>query len=476
MVRGCALLGILFVNVLAFGLPIALYAAGPQEGASQADVAGWAFIRVGFQYKFIAIFSMLFGVGLAVQAGRAMQRGASFAPVYLRRVGLLALIGFLHASFLWFGDILFVYAILGVGLLLVSRMAGTALVQLGAVLLIVGTLWTAGCIAGGQYMQHATGGAPGTVAGTGVPAVAPADASDAVIETGTDGAAATDQTAIDSARESANEAGTDSAAAGEPAVDVAPVADRGRDGVPVEPTGLPITAGEVMETLNAVQWEFGAPAWNAAETDAYRHGTWGAVMVFRAIAWGFIILSTVVSGLGVQLFGYFCLGAGLLRTGFFDPERPRRAAVFAMVGLPLGLAAEGAGIALLLGGGSPGAIAIGDFLHSLFSPVAALGWLGLITWLVSTGRSRLWDAPLAAAGRMALTVYLGETLLCTAYFYWWGMGRFAEHGYAELVGIAVIVYAVLVVFAMVWLRFFRMGPMEWLWRSATYGRWQALRR
>lgn len=411
VMRGCALLGILFVNMLAFGLPIALYAGKPREGADTLDVAGWAFIRVGFQFKFIAIFSMLFGVGLAVQAFRAMQRGTNFTPVYLRRIGLLALIGLVHASVFWFGDILFVYAVVGVALLFVSRWSGKALLQMGAALLIAGTLWSASCIAGGQYMESA---------------FAPA---------ATESASATD--------------------------------------TPTEPLDRARTPSETLEALNSVEWAFGAAEWNAAEIDAYRHGPIGSVMIFRGMAWFFIVISTIFSGLGVQLFGYFCLGAGLLRTGFFDPERPERAARFAMIGLPLGLGAEIGGTALVLTGGAE-SVAIGDFLHSMMSPVAALGWLGLITWLVSTGRSRGWDGLFAAAGRMALTVYLGETVISTAIFYWWGFGRFGQHGYAELVGMAIGVYLVLAIFAALWLTRFRMGPMEWLWRSATYGRWQPL--
>lgn len=71
--------------------------------------------------KFITLFSFLFGLGFAVQMGRAEQRGASIVPLYLRRVGVLLAIGLAHGWLLWFGDILSTYAVLGFTLLLVFR-------------------------------------------------------------------------------------------------------------------------------------------------------------------------------------------------------------------------------------------------------------------------------------------------------------------------------------------------------------------
>ena len=84
--------------------------------------------------------------------------------------------------------------------------------------------------------------------------------------------------------------------------------------------------------------------------------------------------------------------------------------------------------------------------------------------------------PLQAVGRMAFTNYILETVLCTAIFYGHGLGLF---GRIDRVGQLVIVlgiWAPLLVTSSLWLRAFRFGPLEWLWRTLTYGRAPAMRK
>jgi uncharacterized protein len=75
---------------------------------------------------------------------------------------------------------------------------------------------------------------------------------------------------------------------------------------------------------------------------------------------------------------------------------------------------------------------------------------------------------LERAGRMSFTVYLGESLVCTALSYWWGLAWFGTLGDAEAAGTVFLVWLGLVLFATAWLGVFRVGPFEWLWRLATY--------
>ncbi len=84
--------------------------------------------------------------------------------------------------------------------------------------------------------------------------------------------------------------------------------------------------------------------------------------------------------------------------------------------------------------------------------------------------------PFAAVGRMALTNYLMQSIVCTAIFYGFGLGLFGT--FSPLAGLllALAIYAVQVVMSGIWSRIFRFGPAEWLWRSATYGRLQPLLR
>jgi uncharacterized protein len=81
----------------------------------------------------------------------------------------------------------------------------------------------------------------------------------------------------------------------------------------------------------------------------------------------------------------------------------------------------------------------------------------------------------AAAGRMALTNYLLQAIICTTIFYGHGLGLF---GQVERTGQILIVFGVWIIqlwVSPVWLRYFRFGPAEWIWRSLTYWRLQPVR-
>ena len=81
----------------------------------------------------------------------------------------------------------------------------------------------------------------------------------------------------------------------------------------------------------------------------------------------------------------------------------------------------------------------------------------------------------APAGRMPLTTYVTQSLAATFVFYGWGLGWAGSVGIAGTVGIAVAIFAVEVVLAHLWLRHFRFGPLEWLWRTAVYAKPQPRR-
>ena len=104
-IRGCAILGILLLNIVGFGLPSAAYLnpAGVKPPFLMLDRA----IMDGLaQLKFLTLFALLFGAGLALQVPRGSRWISS-------RLTLLVFIGFIHAVFLWEGDILLDYGLIG---------------------------------------------------------------------------------------------------------------------------------------------------------------------------------------------------------------------------------------------------------------------------------------------------------------------------------------------------------------------------
>jgi uncharacterized protein len=78
--------------------------------------------------------------------------------------------------------------------------------------------------------------------------------------------------------------------------------------------------------------------------------------------------------------------------------------------------------------------------------------------------------PLAALGRMTLTTYLVQSLICTTLFYHWGLGLMGKTNYTGMLVVAMILFSLQIVFSSWWLKRNRFGPMEWLWRSLAYGK------
>jgi uncharacterized protein len=121
VLRGFALFGILLVNFQWFVRPIQAIALGAEPGLGGADLLVDWLIRALAEGKFYALFSMLFGAGFALMAGRAEQRHARFWGLYLRRLFLLMLFGAGHMLLVWAGDILLVYSLCGFFMVLLFR-------------------------------------------------------------------------------------------------------------------------------------------------------------------------------------------------------------------------------------------------------------------------------------------------------------------------------------------------------------------
>ncbi len=84
--------------------------------------------------------------------------------------------------------------------------------------------------------------------------------------------------------------------------------------------------------------------------------------------------------------------------------------------------------------------------------------------------------PLAALGRMTLTNYLLLSVIITTLYLDYGVGIYPEIDIVGGLGLAILTFVLLMYFSLAWLKRFRFGPAEWLWRSMTYGEWQSLRR
>ena len=79
-------------------------------------------------------------------------------------------------------------------------------------------------------------------------------------------------------------------------------------------------------------------------------------------------------------------------------------------------------------------------------------------------------------GQMAFTNYLAQSLMCGLFFYGVGFGYFGKLQIYEMYYVVAAVWVIEIIWSHLWLRYFRFGPMEWLWRSLTYWKWQPIRK
>ena len=104
------------------------------------------------------------------------------------------------------------------------------------------------------------------------------------------------------------------------------------------------------------------------------------------------------------------------------------------------------------------------------------GYLGVVMLFCQSSGFDGVKRAFASVGRLALTNYLLQTLLCTWIFYGHGLGWFQETSRIWQMAIVGLVWAFQFVFSSYWLREFRFGPFEWLWRSLTYWKVQPILR
>ena len=176
--------------------------------------------------------------------------------------------------------------------------------------------------------------------------------------------------------------------------------------------------------------------------------------------------------------GLMLLGMALYKMGFFRLRRPLRFSFWSilltlLVGLPL--VAYGIHKNFASGWDVTYTFFTGGQFNYWGSIIVSFGWLGVVYWLGTATSWRGITRPLAAVGQTAFSNYILQTLICVTIFYGQGFGQF---GHVERLGQILIVFAVWALQLVIspwWLRRFRFGPLEWLWRSLTYGKLQPFR-
>jgi uncharacterized protein len=239
---------------------------------------------------------------------------------------------------------------------------------------------------------------------------------------------------------------------------------------------MPYWPPRIVEQLET-EWWMPPPEAVHAEVDAYRGG-WSDQQTFRAPTAIFMQTNHFLTEYSWRAGGLMLIGMAFFKLGVFGAERSR-AFYIRMMSLGFGLGLPIVVFGVLYCNNSGWDVRSAFFGGSQFNywgslPFAA-GWIGLVMLACQNDGMKRFTRPLAAVGQMALSCYLLQTIICTTVFYGHGLGLY---GSVSRVGQALIVVAVWIAmlwFCPFWLKRFRFGPFEWLWRSLTYMKLQPMR-
>jgi len=389
ILRGIALFGILVVNLQLFAHPffnIVSDAGLYQEWYNQAAAS---FVHVFFEGKFITLFSFLFGIGFYIFAQRLKLKEMSFYPVFLRRMGLLLIIGLLHAWLLWAGDILVFYAIGGVLLMLFFKRKDKTI-----------KAWM-GILVGGMILMF-TVLALLVMFAMNIPDVAE-EMNVQFIQQG---------------------------------IEYEQLAQRGY---------------EVHET-----------------------GSFTEIMAYRSKERGFVWLGLLFSQAGMAyILAIFLFGLYIGRKGILDNPQAFRDYFIGnwkrnvLIGLLFSIL-----YAITYNYMDPIFFDYWYLLHTVSfyigTPLLCFGYVGFILKMLQKAGESNWLSQFAPVGRMALTNYLMQSVICTTIFYGYGFGLFGKLTPLMVIPVAIVIFAFQVWFSRWYFTRFKMGPMERLWRMGTY--------
>jgi len=408
--RGFALLGILLLNILAFGLPMATElnptVAG---GASGWNLKTWFAVAVLFDGKMRAIFSMMFGASVYILIGRLSRKGAA-ADIHYRRMLWMMLFGLIHGYLLWFGDILYYYAIAGLFLYPLRKLSPRVLLTAAAVMLLAMSGW-------GVYESYH----------------------------------------FRYLHQQFLQAQAD------------------------EHAGKKLTADQEK---NKKEWTDDYNQWQPPKEDFDReyqshHSTWVAGFNFRSqnLQQGHAGLLYTPSSGWWDVIAMMLIGIALIKMDVLTGQRSyafygRMAAICLGIGLGSGFTMMWI---ILKGQFTDEAAWLG---YAFYEPsrLAGFGYCALLMMIVKAGWWRGLTSRLAAVGQTAFSNYILTTVICITIFEGWGFGLFGKLQRWQLYEVVLAVWIVNLAISPVWLKYYRFGPLEWLWRSLTYWKKQPMRR
>lgn len=416
VLRGIAILGILFMNINDMGNSLwAMFDGDPRLiGWTSADRIAWTLREILANGTARCLLELLFGAGMVILTERIADGSSGWGPMrrYYWRNFVLFLFGVVHLFvLLWPGDILHTYGLAAMIAFLFRRQRPRWLLTIGLVL-------AASQLAGGGY-----GYVEATLRRAEIASLEQKQKSGVAL-TGAE-------------RKTLNKG-------------LERRAERARDKAR--------TAGHVIDENKARTGGFASWAGSAWDTILSIQGkALEALFVWEAAA-------------------TMLIGAALFKLGILQGLRPRSFYVrMTLAAYAVGLIARGIGAYdEIVRPGQPSLIWP---LYEIARLATTLGHVGAVHLLLGTLLGARLLRPFAAAGRTALSIYIAQTLICLWVLYPpFMLGLYGQQGWAALMLTALAVDAVLLVLANIWVRHFAIAPVEWAWRSIVEGRRLPFRR
>ncbi|MDM5279562.1 DUF418 domain-containing protein [Paenibacillus silvae] len=194
-------------------------------------------------------------------------------------------------------------------------------------------------------------------------------------------------------------------------------------------------------------------------TRLYASGTWQEQVMFRLSNFGFFRAESIaIIPLNVFL---FLLGALFMRTGVFSSDEPGRLKRRKMMIIGLG-----AGIPLNLLLLVPGGM-MDILVRYISAPVLTLGYVGIIAMIMEKGKIPGLLRRFGEIGRMALSCYILQNIIASVLFYGWGFGLGGRPSSIFILLMWLGICLMLMLFSHFWMRKYKLGPVEWLWRKLS---------
>ncbi len=460
VLRGLAIFGILVVNVEQMFFPLFLaespVAMIPEE---RGTWLAWGVTDALFRIKFITVFSLLFGAGFALQWLRSSENSKAFRRLYLRRLFVLVLFGLVHGLLFYMADVLVVYALTALGLFMVRRWPGRRLLWAGSVLFFAMVAWHVVISGPGKKdaerpeRQRAIAQEVARMRTAGTVRLAAAELGPLNTLDFTD------------------EVRHDQALSGG-----AQMLEDGRIQLAESEYALPMPAWLAIVILDGNNGEEQAKV----EYAVYSQGPLRAAVFARSTFLLKLLVLYTPFYLGWRTLALFMIGAGCVKLGLLAEGREalwRRVAKFGLgAGLPISCAAT---ILRGMAWSRPGQLTYaGNLLQDVSSVLIAAGLAGLVfLWCRqgTNGPAGALQRGLASVGRTALSNYFGQSVVTSLIATSYGLGLFGDLSRLQILILAVVCFGVQIGISHAWLRRFRRGPLEWVWRSLTYCRRLSLR-